>query len=212
MQTSNIVNGHKINESQIYDTSLTEKGSGLYKIDFNTENFHLGENFLVVSLKKENCIGRTAIIRLNIINREIEIISSYENGNLKIINSNENLYIQIMTMDAQNQSKLISGALITFKFNGETYNFVDHNNGSYSLLISSKLIPTAFFEDNEYNCKISVQKPYYLSHIEEIKIKVIIFEIFPGRIYINWKQKFPKGNIKEIQKEEVYAKLNRFII
>jgi hypothetical protein len=156
---------------------LDDLGNGLYSLDFDTENKEIATYTIIFNIEKENYAQRGGILLLNIIPRQFEV--NIPSG--KIINtvSGNDLTISLSLTDVLNASTII-GADVSITLQGQSFDFNDQGDGTYSITIPGTSLPDAFFLSETIPASISVDTQYYYSQEIDLSITINLVEIFPG--------------------------------
>ena len=153
--------------------TLTEIGNGIYALDFDTETLEIATYTLIFNLEKANYAGRSGIIILDIITREINATAS------KIISavSGQVLTFDISLQDMINGSGLNNcEAFLTLQ--GNRYDFTPNGDGTYSVSVND--LPEAFLASIPLSGQITLNLDNYESKFIDVTINVGMVEIFPG--------------------------------
>ncbi len=153
--------------------SLIDLGNGNYALDFDTETLEIAKYTITFNIEKENYAGRSGIIILDIIPREIDAIAS------KIIPaiSGQVLTFDISSHDMINGSDL-NNCEVFLMLQGNRYDFTPNGDGTYSVSIND--LPEAFLASIPLSGQITLNLDNYESVILDVTINVGMVEIFPG--------------------------------
>jgi len=156
---------------------LDDLGSGLYALDFDTETQDIAVYTIIFNIEKENYAQRGGILILNVIPREFDV--NIPAGNIINTISGNDLSISLELTDTINSSAII-GADVSITVQGQSFNFNDEGDGSYSITIDASVLPDAFFLSETIAAKITVDNEFYYSDEIDLSIVVGLVEIFPG--------------------------------
>ena len=156
---------------------LNDLGTGLYSLDFDTENKEIATYTIIFNIEKENYAQRGGILILNIIPRQLDV--SIPPGKIFQTISGNDLTITLDLSDTINSSAII-GADVSIALQGQTFDFNDQGDGTYSVTISASSLPDAFFFSETIGAKITVDNEYYYSREIDLTITIGLVEIFPG--------------------------------
>jgi hypothetical protein len=156
---------------------LTETIGNKYVLDLDTESREDGEFSIIVTLDKLNYEHRIAIISLTIKKRVIYFDWPDQFVDSKIIIvSGARLQFSLTLTDPNNGSAPIIGANASITLGNTYYNFIDNNDGTYSVITSK--IADAFFLPIILTATLTIEKQYFETKIEVITIVVNMQETF----------------------------------
>jgi hypothetical protein len=152
---------------------LNEIGNGIYALDFDTDTLEIAKYRLTFNLEKDNYAGRSGLIILDIIAREINVTAS------KIISavSGQVLTFDIGINDMINGSDL-NNCEVFLTLQGNRYDFTPNGDGTYSVSIDD--LPEAFLASVPLSGQITVNFDNYKSELIDVTVNVKMVEIFPG--------------------------------
>jgi len=156
--------------------TLFEIGGGMYSLDFDTETLEIATYTLIFNLEKENYAGRSGIIILHIVERVIDVTLPTADKIIPAISGQE-LTFDISLKDLLNNSALVN-CDVSLSFQGNTYDFTNNGDGTYSVLISD--LPDAFIMPIPIRGTITITLANYESEEIDLTINVGMVEIFPG--------------------------------
>ncbi len=156
---------------------LNDLGNGLYSLDFDTSSKEIAIYTIIFNIEKENYAQRGGIIILNIIPREID--PSIQTGYIIQTVSGNDLTISLDLNDKINSSAIV-GADVSITLQGQTFDFDDEGDGTYTITIPASSLPNAFFLSETISATITVDNQYYYSEEIDGSIVVNLVEIFPG--------------------------------
>ena len=156
---------------------LDDLGNGLYALDFDTKTQDIAVYTIIFNIEKENYAQRGGILILNIIPREFDV--NIPLGNIITTVSGNDLSISLDLTDTINSSAII-GADVSITLQGQSFDFTDEGDGTYSITIDATIFPDAFFLSQTIGATIKVDNEYYYSEEVDLSIVVGLVEIFPG--------------------------------
>ena len=158
-------------------SDLNELGNGKYELDFDTEIKPIGSYTLVVSLGQINYIERKAIISLEIVPRDINLIlpsDLFTNNIIEIISGNY-LNFTISLTEPLNNDAPLTNATVWISFQGINHTFNENGNGTYSISIEEAANIQTMLLTESINSRIFITKTNYTfsSDGELITINVV---------------------------------------
>ncbi|GAG80468.1 unnamed protein product, partial [marine sediment metagenome] len=158
-------------------SDLIELGNGKYELDFDTEIKPIGSYTLVVSLGQINYIERKAIISLEIVPRDINLIlpsDLFTNNIIEIISGNY-LNFTISLTEPLNNDAPLTNATVWISFQGINHTFNENGNGTYSISIEEAANIQTMLLTESINSRIFITKTNYTfsSDGELITINVV---------------------------------------
>jgi hypothetical protein len=156
--------------------SLNSLGNGMYELDLDTETLEIATYTLIIRLGETNYVERDAILFLNIVPRDIDVVID----DIVSVVSGNDLSIEIDLIDMVDDSPLLN-AEVGLELDGVFFgNFTDNGDGSYTIDVLDSDLVDAFFFTELIQANIIINKANYSLTTESITIEVKITEIFPG--------------------------------
>jgi hypothetical protein len=158
--------------------SFTDHYNGTYSIstaDYDT----LNENEIsqvysaTLTLRRENYTAVDVVITIKITNRQFEYNFTSNNlvdENLIVIYTGELIYLQLEVNDTMTKTN-VSDADVQITFQGSTYNFTNHNNGTYSIELPYSPL-SEYVISQLYTGEISINKTHYLTKVFQVTISI----------------------------------------
>ncbi|MFX1426790.1 MAG: DUF2341 domain-containing protein, partial [Promethearchaeota archaeon] len=151
-----------------------------YILDFDTETRKIGDYLLILVLDKDNYDFKNGMILLSIIKRDIVYVLSenLQDGQTNVIQGKK-VIISINLTDPTQGGIWIINATVKLTVGGNTYEFFENGNGTYSYEFSTNNVD-AFFASKTLRGTITISKVDY--NPEEIRITIVVEmeQILPG--------------------------------